>query len=236
LPDKRLLEYAGKRVRYALTVVDLVNRRPIMKTEKWVVYLVRCADKSFYCGITNNLNSRLTDHNSGKGAKYTRSRKPVELVGVSPEMSKSNALKLEYRIKQLPANKKLSELTEKENLMTITKKDLQALKKDIKALEKKMGKLISVAEKNEKPKVAKKTKAKTVKKTPAKKALAKKKTTQTTATEEVLKIVKRSKKGVDTAILMKKTGFDQKKVWNILQRTYKQGKITRVGKGIYVGA
>ena len=40
---------------------------------------------------------------------------------------------------------------------------------------------------------------------------------------------------VDTATLMKKTGFDQKKVRNMLNRTYKQGKITRVGKGIYVG-
>jgi predicted transcriptional regulator of viral defense system len=51
----------------------------------------------------------------------------------------------------------------------------------------------------------------------------------------VLKIIKRSKKGADTATLMKKTSFDQKKVRNILHRTYKQGKITRVEKGIYIG-
>ena len=48
-------------------------------------------------------------------------------------------------------------------------------------------------------------------------------------------IINRSKKGVDTAALMKKTHFNQKKVRNILHRTYKQGKITRVEKGIYVG-
>jgi hypothetical protein len=51
----------------------------------------------------------------------------------------------------------------------------------------------------------------------------------------LLKIIKRSKKGVNAATLMTKTGFDLKKVTNILQRTYKQEKIKRVGKGVYVG-
>jgi predicted transcriptional regulator of viral defense system len=55
-----------------------------------------------------------------------------------------------------------------------------------------------------------------------------------TATDQVLKIINRSKKGVDIKTLMDKTSFNQKKVTNILQRTYKQGKIKRVGKGIYV--
>ena len=84
-----------------------------MSEKKWVVYLIRCADNFLYCGITNDLNGRLRDHNSGKGAKYTRSRRPVELVAVSPEMNKSLAFKLENRIKQSPANRKLSELTGK---------------------------------------------------------------------------------------------------------------------------
>jgi predicted GIY-YIG superfamily endonuclease len=57
----------------------------------------------------------LIEHNSGKGARYTRSRRPVELVGISPEMTKSEALKLEYRIKQLAADKKIAALTRKEN-------------------------------------------------------------------------------------------------------------------------
>ena len=56
-----------------------------------------------------------------------------------------------------------------------------------------------------------------------------------TAADQVLDIIKRSKKGVNTATLMKKTGFDQKKVRNILQRTYKQGKIKRADRGIYIG-
>ena len=69
----------------------------------------------------------------------------------------------------------------------------------------------------------------------APKAPAKKKAVKATATDLVLNIINRSKKGVDTATLMKKTGFNQKKVRNILQRTYKQGKIKRADKGIYVG-
>jgi putative endonuclease len=60
------------------------------------------------------LKSRLLEHNSGKGAKYTRSRSPVVLVGVSPELTKSDALKLEYKIKQLPADRKIADLTRKE--------------------------------------------------------------------------------------------------------------------------
>ncbi len=125
--------------------------------------------------------------------------------------------------------------------MAILKKDLQSLQKEIKALEKKMDKLIAAAGKSEKPKVAKKAtekpvKAKTTKKAPAKKAPAKKKPAQSTATDQVLKIITRSKKGVDAATLMNKTGFDLKKVRNIIQRTYKQGKIKRVGKGIYVSS
>jgi lambda repressor-like predicted transcriptional regulator len=125
--------------------------------------------------------------------------------------------------------------------MTISMKDLQTLNKDIQTLGKKMEKLIAAAEKSEKPKFAKKTtakpvKAKTTKRSPAQKAPAKKKSSQPTATDQVLNIIKRSKKGVNTATLMTKTGFDVKKVRNILQRTFKQGKIKRVEKGIYVGA
>ena len=120
-----------------------------MNNKKWVVYLVRCSDKSLYCGISNDLKSRVIEHNSGKGAKYTRSRRPVDLVGISPEMTKSEALKLEYRIKQLPANKKISKLKGKENEMTILKKDLQALNKDIQALGKTIDKLIAAVEKGE---------------------------------------------------------------------------------------
>ena len=183
----------------------------------------------------------MIEHNSGKGAKYTRSRRPVVLVCISPEMTKSEALKLEYRIKQFPADKKLSKLTRKENVMAILKKDLQALNKDIQALGKTIDKLIAAVEKVETTKVAKKTtakpiKAKPVKKAPAEKAPAKKRSSKLTATDQVLKIIVDRKRGVNAATLMEKTGFNLKKVRNIIQRTYKMGKIKRVGKGVYVGA
>ena len=121
--------------------------------------------------------------------------------------------------------------------MTI-KKDLLALNKDIKTLIRKMDRLLKTVEKSDKAEVIKTSKAKAVKAQPAKqapKAPVKKKAVKVTATDQVLKIINRSKKGVDTATLMKKTGFNSKKVSNILQRTYKQGKIEKAGRGIYVG-
>jgi putative endonuclease len=82
------------------------NRTPKMSDKKWLVYLVRCSDNSLYCGVSHDFKSRLIEHNSGKGARYTKSRRPVELVGISAEMTKSDALKLEYRIKQAPVGEK----------------------------------------------------------------------------------------------------------------------------------
>ena len=121
-----------------------------MSGNHWMVYLVRCSDNSLYCGISNDLKNRLKEHNSGRGARYTRSRRPVVLVGVGPEMTKSEALKLEYRIKQLAADKKIAELKRKESVTAILKKDLQSLQKEIMALKKKLEKLIAAAEKKRK--------------------------------------------------------------------------------------
>ncbi len=133
--------------------------------------------------------------------------------------------------------------------MAILKKDLTALTKDFKALEKKMEKLLKAFETSSKPKKvtkAKAVKAKTVKKAtakkkatkkaPAKKAPARKKATQVTATDQILKIIKRSKKGVDVPALKEKTGFDDKKVRNIVFRAAKEGRIKKAGRGIYLGA
>ena len=117
------------------------------------------------------------------------------------------------------------------------KTELTAMQKDLTAIGQKLETLIKAVEKSE-TKPTKASKENAVKATPAKKAPkapAKKKAVQITATDQILKIINRSKKGVNTAVLMKKTGFDQKKVRNILNRTFKQGKIKRVDKGIYVG-
>ena len=120
--------------------------------------------------------------------------------------------------------------------MTI-KNELTAMKKDITAVGQKLEKLIKAVEKS-KTKVTKPSKAKAVKAKPAKKAPkapAKKKAVKVTATDQVLNIINGLKKGADTAYLMKMTGFNQKKVTNILQRSFKAGKIKRADKGIYVG-
>ena len=74
----------------------------------YYVYLLRCADGTLYTGFTNNLARRLTAHNAGKGAKYTRGRRPVELVYWESFSNKSSALRREYAIKQLPRRQKLT--------------------------------------------------------------------------------------------------------------------------------
>jgi len=76
----------------------------------WIVYIVRCNNNSFYCGITNNIEKRLAAHNNRRGAKYTRSRLPVVLIATSRLMSKSDALKLEYQVKQQKTDMKINYL------------------------------------------------------------------------------------------------------------------------------
>ena len=122
--------------------------------------------------------------------------------------------------------------------MTI-QKELTAVQKKLTTIKLKVDNLIAAVEKGEKATPAKASKVKALKAKPAKKVVkspAKKKAAKVTATDQVLKIINRSKKGVNTATLMKKTGFNQKKVTNILNRTFKQGKIKRADKGVYVGA
>ena len=71
-------------------------------------YIVKCSDETLYTGWTNNLEKRLRAHNSGKGAKYTKNRRPVELVYFEEYDTKQEAMKREYAIKQLPREKKLA--------------------------------------------------------------------------------------------------------------------------------
>ena len=76
--------------------------------KQWVVYLVTCADGTLYTGVTNDLERRIEQHNKGnKGAKYTRTRRPVTLFKSFVMPDKSSALKEEYRIKQLSRDEKL---------------------------------------------------------------------------------------------------------------------------------
>lgn len=67
----------------------------------WWLYMLRCADGTLYTGITTDVERRLAEHNSGKGAKYTRSRRPVEVVYREPCPDKSAALRREIAVKRL---------------------------------------------------------------------------------------------------------------------------------------
>ena len=75
--------------------------------KKFFVYLLRCSDGSLYCGWTTDLQKRLAAHNSGLGAKYTRARRPVELVYFEEHPDKRLAMKREYEIKHLTRAEKL---------------------------------------------------------------------------------------------------------------------------------
>ena len=76
----------------------------------WFVYIVECRDGSYYTGITRDILKRLNAHNSGKGAKYTASRKPVTLVSHRSVETRSEALKLEMKVKKQSRSKKLKTL------------------------------------------------------------------------------------------------------------------------------
>ena len=131
------------------------------------------------------------------------------------------------------------------------KKDLQAVTKELKALTRKteaMGKKVAKLEKGQaKAKVKANPKKAAAKKAPArkkaaakaetpKKAPARKKAAAPTATDQVVNIIRKSKKGVDVPALMKKSGLAEKTIRNILFRAGKQGKIKRADRGVYVGA
>jgi predicted RNase H-like nuclease (RuvC/YqgF family) len=121
------------------------------------------------------------------------------------------------------------------------KKEVQGVAKELKALTRKTEAMAKKVDKLEKSQAAAKrkpkAKAKTAKKAAAKKKpVAKKKGAALTATDQVVNIIKRSKKGADAPTLMKKTGLADKTIRNILFRAGKLGKIKRAGRGIYVGA
>ncbi|MFZ5949668.1 MAG: GIY-YIG nuclease family protein [Candidatus Rifleibacteriota bacterium] len=75
--------------------------------KQWVVYLLRCSDNSLYTGITNDLTQRLAAHNAGTGARYTRGRRPVEVIFWEKATDKSDACSREYWIKKLSREEKL---------------------------------------------------------------------------------------------------------------------------------
>jgi len=67
----------------------------------WHVYILECRDGTYYTGSASNLESRIKKHNCGKGARYTRGRRPVKLVYHETFPSRSRAAKREHQIKKL---------------------------------------------------------------------------------------------------------------------------------------
>ncbi len=112
------------------------------------------------------------------------------------------------------------------------KTDLQSVLKSLRILEEKTKEMAKKLDKVEKAQTPEKTGAKPK---AARKAVAKK-PTRVSASGTVLAIVKRSKKGLDTATLKKKTGFSDKKIWNLVNSLKRQGKIKSTNRGLYVNA
>jgi putative endonuclease len=78
----------------------------------WFVYVVQCRDGSLYTGIARDVKARLAAHNEGRGARYTRGRRPVALLHVERKRSQGAALRRELAIKALPRKAKLALVTE----------------------------------------------------------------------------------------------------------------------------
>jgi len=74
---------------------------------EWFVYIVECADRTLYTGITNDLERRVDEHNTGRGARYTRGRGPVALRYHELQLDRSRAATRECEIKALSRHEKL---------------------------------------------------------------------------------------------------------------------------------
>jgi putative endonuclease len=74
---------------------------PLTAMSRWLVYILRCADGSYYTGITNNLDKRLREHDEGRGSKYVRSRRPFSLVYSEKASGRGRAQRRESAIKKM---------------------------------------------------------------------------------------------------------------------------------------
>ena len=86
------------------------SRNEIRAEKEWedmnYTYILKCSDETLYTGWTNDLEKRINAHNAGKGAKYTKNRRPAELAYYEEFATKEEAMSREYAIKQLTRRKK----------------------------------------------------------------------------------------------------------------------------------
>ncbi len=87
-------------------MVEKMHENATGDANPWHVYILECADGTYYTGIAKDLEKRIDKHNAGKGARYTRSRGPVRVIYQECCTSRSAALIRECAVKALPRNKK----------------------------------------------------------------------------------------------------------------------------------
>ncbi len=97
-------------------MLALDNGQKAAFSMRWQIYIIECRDGSLYTGITIDLEKRLAAHNAGKGAKYTTSRRPVQLVYHEGAANRSEASKRENAIKKLNRNDKLALCAKQDSL------------------------------------------------------------------------------------------------------------------------
>ena len=103
-------QVARRRVIY----FDMQNVQRAKNEKPWFVYILKCSDGTYYTGATNDLTRRVAEHNHSatRGARYTRSRRPVKLIAHIIVNSQSAALKLEHKVKKQKRKNKISFLME----------------------------------------------------------------------------------------------------------------------------
>ena len=92
---------------YNVSGLETLAELARLSKDSWCVYILKCADDTYYTGITSNINRRIKEHGTNKGAKYTKQRGPFKLVYKASSHNRSSASKEEHRIKSLPLHEKL---------------------------------------------------------------------------------------------------------------------------------
>ena len=92
---------------YNVSGLETLAELARLSKESWYVYILKCADDTYYTGITININRRIKEHGTNKGAKYTKQRGPFRLVYKASFLNRSSASKEEYRIKSLSLKNKI---------------------------------------------------------------------------------------------------------------------------------
>ncbi len=90
------------------TMITVMQRMGRTISEENYTYILECADGTLYCGWTNHLKERVAAHNAGKGAKYTKNRRPVVLKYYETFSTKQEAMRREWAVKQLSRKEKLA--------------------------------------------------------------------------------------------------------------------------------